>query len=382
MSEPVRKPKQTPESFSPKNKPEILNMMEKSRESGVSYPPQYRIKPKSKTAAYTGTGWPHSNAYPAMFAAVSLFYGKEPRLNEKNEQVNDDLQYRIQGALSTEAYGIQYSELFEGDHLKNCLGLYGINPQVVDCVDWTEAQVRDFVCAAVASHKTVIIEPKEYKDMHFVFGYGEEGKTLFCCPFLDGDDKKNCSYSFSKYYKRKNRTAHVKRLITLEDTDTKLNLREIYRQSLKHGFKMMSNPSSRMEFPKLIGAGTGIYDAWIALLQQANAENSEKYYMEFPVFPQFIILYENRIHLCEFLKEYAKLFGESPDLMEANKKCEELQRLVFEDAETGFHRVGGDPKYHSITNNERRSLLIGILEKCRIIDQEIIILLQKVCEVL
>lgn len=139
MSEPVRKPKQTPESFSPKNKPEILNMMEKSRESGVSYPPQYRIKPKSKTAAYTGTGWPHSNAYPAMFAAVSLFYGKEPRLNEKNEQVNDDLQYRIQGALSTEAYGIQYSELFEGDHLKNCLGLYGINPQVVDCVDWTEA---------------------------------------------------------------------------------------------------------------------------------------------------------------------------------------------------------------------------------------------------
>ena len=137
-----------------------------------------------------------------------------------------------------------------------------------------------------------------------------------------------------------------------------------------------------MDYPKLIGAGTGIYDAWIALLQQANAENSEKYYMEFPVFPQFIILYENRIHLCEFLKEYAKLFGESPDLMGAIEKCEEVQRLVFEDAEIGFHRENGDPKYHSMTNNERRNLLIGILEKCRINDQEIIILLQKVCEAL
>jgi hypothetical protein len=244
-----------------------------------------------------------------------------------------------------------------------------------------EAQVRNFVCAAVANNKTVIIEPKEYKDMHFVFGYSEEGKTLFCCPFLDGDDKKNCSYNFSKYYKRKNRTAHVKRLITLEDTDEKLNLREVYRQSLKHGLKMMGNPSSSMNFPKLIGAGTEIYDAWIVLLQQANAENNEKYYMEFPVFPQFIILYENRIHFCEFLKEYAKLFGESPDLMDAIKKCEKVQRLVFEDAEIGFHRENGDPKYHSMTNNERRGLLIGILERCRIIDQEIFALLKRVCEV-
>ena len=357
-------------------------MRETVKKSDLQYPPQYRIKPKSKTAAYSGTGWPHSTAYAAIFAAVSLFYGKESRLNEKGEQINDDVQYRIQGALTTEAYGIQYSELFEDNHLQNCLGLYGIKPQVVDCSDWSEEKIREFVCTAVASNKTVIIEPKEYKDMHFVFGYGENGKTLYCCPFLDGDDKKNCAFNFSKYYKRKNRTAHVKRLITIADTDKKLDLREAYRQSLKHGLKMPSNPSSRMDFPKLIGAGIGIYDAWIALLQQANAENSEVYYMNFPVFPQFIILYENRIHLCEFLKECAKLFGEISDLMNAIEKCEEVRDLVFEDAEYGFHKVGGGPKYQAMTNNERRNLLIGVLEKCRKIDQEIITLLQKVCEVL
>ena len=144
----------------------------------------------------------------------------------------------------------------------------------------------------------------------------------------------------------------------------------------------MSGSSSRMDFPKLIGAGTGIYDAWIALLQQANAKNSDVYYMNFPVFPQFIILYENRIHLCEFLKECEKLFGGNPGLMNAIEKCEEVRRLVFEDAEYGFHRVGGKPEYQAMTNNERRKLLIGILEKCRIIDQEIVMILQNVCEVL
>ncbi len=35
-----------------------------------------------------------------------------------------------------------------------------------------------------------------------------------------------------------------------------------------------------------------------------------------------------------------------------------------------------------MTDNERRSLLIGVLEKCRKIDREMIALLQKVCEVL
>lgn len=382
MSEPVKKITPTPESYTPKNKPEILNMMESVKGNELRYPPQYRIKQKSKTAVYTGTGWPHSNAYPAIFAAVSLFYGKEPRLNEKGEQINDDLHYRIQGALSTEAYGIQYSELFEGAHLQNCLGLYGIKPQVVDCSDWSEPQVRDFVCATVASDKTVVIEPKEYKDMHFVFGYGENGKTLYCCPFLDGDDKKNCSFNFQKYYKRKNRTAHLNRLIVLEETNEKLNPKEVYRQSLNHALKMMSKPLPNMDFMKLRGAGIGIYDAWIELLQQANAENSDVYYMNFPVFPQFIILYENRLHFCEFLKECAKVYGDFPELTNLIGKCEEVRDLVFEDVEYGFHKVGGDPKYQAMTNNERRTLLIGALEKCREIDREVIALLQKFCEVL
>ncbi|MDD4773261.1 MAG: hypothetical protein PHZ09_06600 [Eubacteriales bacterium] len=361
---------------------EYADTPECAKENNMQYPAQYRIKPKGKTAVYTGAGWPHSNAYPAVFAAVCLFYGKETRLNEKGEQFNDDLQYRIQGALSTEAYGIQYSNLFEDGHLQNCLGLYGIKPQVVDCSEWEERRVCEFVRAAVAGNKTVIIEPKAYADMHFVFGYADDGQTLFCCPFLDGDDNKNRSFDFRNYKKRKNRCADVRRLIILEDGGEYVQAREVYIQSLKHALDMMTVPSPSMDFTRLKGAGTGIYDAWIALLQEANAENSDVYYMQFPVFPQFIILYENRLHFREFLKECAKTYGELPDLMTLIEKSEETLRLVFEKAELGFHREDGDPIYSALTHNRRRDLLIGVLEKCRTIDTEIIALLERVCGVI
>lgn len=67
---------------------------------------------------------------------------------------------------------------------------------------------------------------------------------------------------------------------------------------------MMSHPFADMQFDLLHGAGNNIYNAWIALLKQANHENSEKIYMQFPIFPQFIILFENRLHLNEFLKTF------------------------------------------------------------------------------
>ena len=46
MSEPARKIKQAPESYTPKNKPEILNMME---QSAMKMKPQAEIKPAAST---------------------------------------------------------------------------------------------------------------------------------------------------------------------------------------------------------------------------------------------------------------------------------------------------------------------------------------------
>ena len=375
-----------PKGYSPKTKPDIISMIEKARENGIQYPQQYSIAPKGKTAKYSGAGWPHSNAFPAMFAAIALFYGKENRLNEKGEQINDDIQYRVQGTLSTEAYGASYSELFEGDNLKNCLGLYGIKTHVIDASDMARDEVRDILCTAVSSDITVILEPKEYKYMHFVFGYAEEGKVIYGCPFLDGDDGKNSSYSFKKYAKHRNRTHDIRRIILLSDDGEKLEAADVYKASLEYGRKMMLSeqkpPSSKMDFMQLRGGGVSLYDEWISLLEKDNEINSDKFYMEFPVFPHFIILYENRIHFCEFLRECVKVYGEQPCLMRLIEKCDFIRDAAVEGAQIGFENEYSDPAHLAMTNNERRNLLIDILEKCRSAETEVIALLKEASEVL
>lgn len=69
-------------------------------------PQEYQIHSKSKVAQYTGSGWPHSNAYPALVTAVGLFYGCESRANQNKEQINDDMNYHIQVALISEDFGL------------------------------------------------------------------------------------------------------------------------------------------------------------------------------------------------------------------------------------------------------------------------------------
>jgi hypothetical protein len=278
----------------------------------------------------------------------------------------------VQTALSSEAYGIQYSEMFTSDCLQRCLGIYGIKPRVVDCADYSESQVRELVCAAISDDTPVIIEPKEYVDLLFAFGYKELGKELCCCAFLDGADERNRVYDFVKYRSLRNRTAQVRRLIILEESGGKLDLQTAYMQSLEHGVQMMRNmtaSSDAMNFAQLKGAGSGVYDAWIALLTQANEEHSEEFYMSFPIFPQFIILYENRLHLSEFLKAVVQMNHGNPMLPQAQKKCAELAALAWEATQISCEHWNS-PEVLAMRNSGRRSLLIELLERCRELEIE------------
>ncbi|MDR2941784.1 MAG: helix-turn-helix transcriptional regulator [Treponema sp.] len=362
--------------------PAIAKLLKTSIDSIlIPQPISYRIKPRKKMADYTGRGWPHSSAYPALFTAVGLFYGYEQRLNEKGEQINDDFNYHIQAALTSEAYGVQYSELFDCDCLQRCLGIYGITPRVVDCSDMEENHIRDLLCTAVAKETPVIVEPQKYADILFVFGYKEAGDVLCCCAFLDGADDKNISYNFAQYRTLRNRTHKIKRIIILEETGQKIDINTAYEQSLRHGLQMMTSPSKNMIFGELRGAGSQIYDSWIALLEKANKENSENFYMEFPVYPQFIILYERFLHLNGFLKAFRKTKGEKSPLIQAQKKCDKLEILAMEAAQIGYKNVHSRPEVLAMTNNERRNLLIDILTQCRETEQEMIFLLQEVLTV-
>ena len=359
-----------------KNLPETALLPAISGALGVSIdailmpqPQAHLIRPRAKTAACTGARWPHSNAYPALFAAVGLFYGCEPRLNKKGEQVNDDASYHMQVALASEAYGMQYSELFTSDCLRRCLGIYGLAPRVIDCAGLDEREVRGLACKAIANGTPVILEPKEYVDILFAFGYKEAGKDLCCCAFLDGADERNCSYDFVKYRTLRNRTANLRRLIILEECNQKLDLYTACMQSLQHGVQMMTAPSGAMNFARLKGAGSGLYDAWIALLRQANEENSGDFYMSFPIFPLFIILYENRLHLSEFLKAFVQMNHGNPMLPQAQKKCAELAALALEATRISCEHWNS-PEILAMSNNERRSLLIDLLARCRELERE------------
>ena len=115
------------------------------------------------------------------------------------------------------------------------------------------------------------------------------------------------------------------------------------------------------------------------MLEKANKKNREIFYMEFPIFPQFIILYERFLHLNGFLKAFVKTKSENAPLTQACKKCDELEILALEAAQIGFKNVHTSSEILAMSNNERRKLLIGILQRCRRIEQEMVLFLQESC---
>ena len=103
----------------------------------------------------------------------------------------------------------------------------------------------------------------------------------------------------------------------------------------------------------------------------------------------FIILYENRLHLNEFLKAFCEMNHGNPMLPQTQKKCEELAALALEatriSCENGDELVAlalkaaqvsckdvqrSKPETSAMSNNERRSLLIDLLERCRELERE------------
>jgi hypothetical protein len=130
-------------------------------------------------------------------------------------------------------------------------------------------------------------------------------------------------------------------------------------------------PPPAMDFSRVhFGYGQAIYDEWIRQLEQANAESSEAFYFASPIFPHFIALYENRLHLHKFLKIYAEMSGDN-NLLKAAALCEQLKNLAQEGAQIGFENKWSDPEILAMTNNGRRNLLIDLLKKCRALELEI-----------
>lgn len=330
MSEPAKKIEQIPESYSPKDKPEILSMAENAvkNEQNQQLPSEFMITPKDKIAAFSGDRWPYSNVEPAVYAALGLFYGRTENRNDTGALINNDIEYSIHNVLTGHAFGLFYC--LPDDSLS--MAVYGLTSCRLKKEDYSEEELITIVKDQICRGNAVYIDEGSGPFDYFIWGYRDNGNILIGHKFEHGNDNINCSYDFE------NPTEFDSWLkdftgITLFQPDGEKRVREvIYKQALVNGYRMLTQiePPLEMDFTRVhFGYGKAIYDEWIRQLEQANTENSEAFYFSSPIFPHFIALYENRLHLYKFLKIYAQMCGDG-NLLKAASLCEQLKNLAQE----------------------------------------------------
>ena len=382
MSEPAKKstgsmPGVQPESYQPQ-KPEMMKALEEAQEQAKDIkklPSRYTIKPKETLEKYSGDSWPHSNVHSAMLQAAGLLYG---RTNQHN-----DVEYSVQNALAGEAFGLFYTP---DAALSRCLGqeIYGLACARTKNPAYSPAELRQLVQGHIAGGNAVYLRKHAAARGYLVFGYKYGGKQLLCCEFEDGNDFKNCAFDFEKPVVLKKWTDGITDLLLFESTGQQTSREAAYRQALAEGCRLMTlrSPDADMDIAKLSGAGQPLFDEWVRQLEQANAANQVNFHLIPAVFPGFIALYENRLHLWKFLKICAELYGGAA-LAKAAGLCGQLKDLAAQAATQSnegswehdeMPETAGWDQYQlpkEATTNERRSVLLEKLKACRTLELEI-----------
>ncbi len=291
------------------------------------------LMPYKPVGKYTGSSWPHSMAYPSLFAALKLFMGLETRLNNMNRQINDDKEYTLQSVISTQAFGYSYTP----DELsKDCFFIYGLDYERHKKADYS---INEFISLATDNIKNgfpVIIEPKEYSELILATGFNSEGKILRGLGFIDGDDKKNSSFDFTKLNKYPDWFNNEVDLIIIKTTSSKLNLHQACLNALKTGYSMLSNQKHLKDLDTL--------------------------------FPYIFIYYESKLRLCEFLEQYIYEIDDfEKDIVSRlidgyNKICENARDII-----AIFNKTNNssDNTHLEIINilNESRELELSLLKE-------------------
>lgn len=390
MSETVKKlNKINPESYSP-DKPEILNMVknELKNERNLNLPPECVIKPKDKIAPFSGERWPYSNVEPAIYGALGLLYGRTEKRDDTGALINSDIEYSIHNVLTGHAFGLFYCL---PDHSFS-MSAYGFSSYDLEIDDKefgshsSEEEILSIIKEQIYRGNAVNIDEGNGSFDYLIWGYKDDGNILLGYKFEHGNDMLNCSYdldnpsefvSLTKCFSdtelfKQNGEKHGG-ITFINPNGEKLDNEAVYMQALTEGYRMLTQiePPPSMDFPRVhFGYGQAIYDEWIRQLKQANAENSEAFYFTTPIFPHFLALYENRLHLYKFLKIYVEING-NDNLLKAADLCGQLKDYAMEGAQIGFNNEYSKPEILAMTNNERRILLIDLLEKCRALELEI-----------
>ncbi|MCL1909955.1 MAG: GNAT family N-acetyltransferase, partial [Kiritimatiellaeota bacterium] len=365
---------------------ELEDKMQITREKWIErnkkYPAEFVIKPKEKIAAFSGNKWPFSNVEPAVYAALGLLYGRTEKRDDNGALVNSDAEYSLHNVLTGHAFGLFYC--WEDHPLS--MAAYGFNSRRAEHKGLTADEITAFIKHEIIRGNAVHINEGNGKYDYLIWGFRDNGKVLLGHKFEHGNDGLNCAYDFDNpvefenlteifndetIFKRNGET--IAGIIIISPDGEKQDIDSLFRRALAEGVRMFTQTEAPpfMDAPRMhFTYGQAMYDEWIRLLEQANAENSEAFYFASPVFPHFIALHENRLHLFKTLGEHAKTHGDE-HLAKAVALCGELKDIAIEGAQIGYENKYSKPEVLAMTNNGRRELLIGILRKCRALELEI-----------
>lgn len=360
----------------------VLAITQDAKTNGASLSDNCTITPRQKAAGFTGANWPYSNVEPAMFAALGLFYGYTERVNGNGELINDEIEYAVQNVLSGHAFGL--FNCLPDDTLP--LAAYGLSSFRLDMDVYGRNELKNIIKSRINRCSVVFIDEGNGQFDYLVWGYRDNGNILVGHKFEHGNDMQNCSFDFSNPEEfdfnsgRFSDTSLYKLngewrggIYFYQPDREKADKTALYRQALAVGYHMLTanETSPAMDAERVhFGYGPPIYDAWISRLQAENEANSGRFYFEAPVFPHFLALHENRLMLHKFLLHYIESCPDE-NLTKAAELCKQLHTLAIEGAQIGYENEYSDPAVLAMTNNERRCLLIDILNKCRLLETEI-----------
>jgi len=282
MSEPIKSPSHTPESYSP-TKPEILSMAENALKDGqgLALPSEYIIKPKDRIAMFSGEKWPFSNVEPAVYSALGLLYGRTERRDDTGALVNDDIEYAIHNVLTGHAFGLFYCR---PDDLLS-MAAYGFTSCRLEIGEYSEEDIVTIIKDQIYRGYAVHIDEGNGRFDYLIWGYKNNGNILLGYRFEHGNDMVNCSFdldnpsefdSLSKCFTNtdifKSNGEKIGGITLIQPDGDSLDRESIYKKALAEGCRMFTQiePPPAMDFTRVhFGYGKAIYEAVYCTLSDA-----------------------------------------------------------------------------------------------------------------
>lgn len=221
--------------------------------------------------------------------------GLEDHKDSRNFQMNDDTEYILQAAFTSNSFGYSWGqEMYE----KNCLAVYGLSCEVYDSDSYNEETLVHLAAENILKGYPVVVEPKEYEDIILASGFSNDGSILKGIPFLDGDDEKNSVMSFAQLYNFSGWYKKNMKLILIKPSAERVSVEDACKEALKEGYGLLSNEIHQFDEP-LMGYGLVIYENWRNELIKENEKNLETIDC---LYPHIFIHYESKLRIRQFLE--------------------------------------------------------------------------------